>query len=60
MFSGFERNQVGGDTETDQVPVAMGVFYFEERDPNFLRIWKHTRSDHNGLVPTRANGVVEG
>lgn len=41
MFSGFERNQVSGDMDADQIPVAIGVFYFEERDPHLLRIWKH-------------------
>ena len=42
MFSGLERDQVGADVESNQVPVAMGVFYFEEHDPQLHRIWKHS------------------
>jgi hypothetical protein len=42
MFSGFEHRQQEVGVDGGSVPVAMGVFYFEERDPDLLRIWKHS------------------
>ncbi len=42
LFSGFERRSEEPEGKSDSIPVAMGIFYFEERDITLRRIWKST------------------
>ena len=41
LFSNFELVETD-TTSTQTVPVAVGVFYFEEHDPEMLRIWRQS------------------
>jgi hypothetical protein len=42
LFSGFEQREDSVTGQFECLPVAMGVFYFEERDKKLGHIWKNT------------------